>query len=57
MFSFKLQVACVRNNLAKKHVWFSIETHFEIFYVLDINKNIDTQLYICGKSPQSHELF
>jgi len=50
MFSFKLQVACVRNNLAKKHVWLSIETHFGIFYVLAINQNIDTQLCIHVKN-------
>jgi hypothetical protein len=24
---------CVRNNLAKKHVWLSIEIHFGIFYI------------------------
>jgi len=26
-----MQVTCARNNLAKKNVWLSIETHFGIF--------------------------
>jgi hypothetical protein len=25
------EITCARNNLAKKHVWLRIETHFEIF--------------------------
>jgi hypothetical protein len=49
-----VQVACVRNNLVKKHVWLSIETHFENFYVLVINQNIDTQLCIHVKNHHHH---
>ncbi len=31
MFSLKCK-SCARNNLAKKHVWLSIETYLGIFY-------------------------
>jgi hypothetical protein len=44
----------VEINLAKKHVWLSIETHFGFFYVLVINQNIDTQLCIHVKNHHCH---
>jgi len=46
-----MEVTCVRNKLATKHVWLSIETHFGIFKdflgffaYLALNQNSHTQL-------------
>jgi hypothetical protein len=53
-----MQVTCVGNNLAKKHVWLSIETHFGIFCISSIKqKYLYTIMYECEKSPLTHELF
>jgi hypothetical protein len=52
-----MQVACARNNLAKNHVWLSIETHFEIFCIYGIKlKYSYTIMYEFEKSPLTHEL-
>jgi hypothetical protein len=51
-------VTCVRNNLDKKHVWLSIETHFEIFWDFCIFGckpfNIHTQLCMNVKTHHHH---
>jgi len=41
-----MQITCEGNNLAKKHVWLSIETHFFLGFstFLALNQNIHTQL-------------
>ncbi len=52
-----MQVTCARNNLTKKHVWLSIETHFGIFYVYGIKPKYSyTIMDECEKSPLTHEL-
>jgi len=52
-----MQVTCARNNLAKKHVWLSIETHFGIFCIYGIKlKYSYTIMYEFEKSPLTHEL-
>ncbi len=55
-----MQVTCGRNNLAKKHVWLFIETHFGLFwgfYIFGIKlKYSYTIMYECEKSPLTHEL-
>jgi len=55
-----MQVTYANNNLAKKHVHMSIETHFEIFWIFFIF-NIKPKysymiLYECKKSQLTHEL-
>jgi hypothetical protein len=49
-----------KNNLAKKHVWLSIETHFEffgIYYISSIKSKYSyTIMYECENSPLTHEL-
>jgi hypothetical protein len=62
-FRFKSHV-CIGNNLAKNHVWLSIETQFGIFGIFGIfyvsgykpKLYTNTIMYACGKSPPSHEL-
>jgi hypothetical protein len=52
-----VSITCARNNLAKKHVWLSIETHFGIFYISSIKQKYSyTIMYECEKSPLTHEL-
>jgi hypothetical protein len=52
-----MQVACAKNNIAKKHVWLSIETHFGIFYIFGIiPKYSYTIMSEWEKSPLTHEL-
>jgi hypothetical protein len=52
-----MQVTCVGNNLIKKHVWLSIETHFGIFCIFGIKlKYSYTIMYEYEKSPLTHEL-
>jgi hypothetical protein len=52
-----MQVTCARNNLAKKHVWLSIETHFGIFCIYGFKlKYSYTIMYECEKSLLTHEL-
>ncbi len=54
----QVQITCVKNNLAKKHVWLSIEIHFGIFWgffaFLSINQNIRTQLCMNVKIHHYH---
>jgi hypothetical protein len=48
----------VRNNLAKKHVWLSIEIHFGIFYIFGYKPKYSYQImYECENAPLSHELY
>jgi hypothetical protein len=52
-----MQITCAGNNLAKKHVWLSIKTHFGIFCIFGIKlKYSYTIMYECEKSPLTHEL-
>jgi len=51
-------VTCVGNNLAKKHVWLSIEIYFGIFCVFSYKPKYSyTIMYEYENSPPSHELF
>ncbi len=51
-----MQVTCVGNNLAKKHVWLFIETHFGILYIYNIKPKYSyTIMYECEKSLITHE--
>jgi hypothetical protein len=49
------------NNIVKKHVWLSIETHFGILWDLCVfiykPKYSYAIMYECKNSPSSHELF
>ncbi len=55
-----MQITCVGNKHAKKHVWLSIETHFEIYGIFCIYgiklKYSYTIMYDCEKSPLTDEL-
>jgi hypothetical protein len=52
-----MQVTCAKNNLAKKHVLLSVETHFEIFYIFGIKPKYSyTIMYEYEKSPLTHKL-
>jgi hypothetical protein len=54
---FYAQVTCVGNNLAKKHFWLSIETHFGIFYIFGYKPKYSyIVMYEGENSPLSHEL-
>jgi len=47
----------VGNNLAKKHVWLSIEIQFGNFYIFGYKPKYSYQImYECENSPLSHEL-
>ncbi len=52
-----MPIACVGNNLAKKHVWLFIETHIGIFCIFGIKPKYSyTIMYECEKSPLTIEL-
>ncbi len=54
----EVQVTCEGNNLAKKHVWLSIEIHFGIFCVSSYKPKYSyIIMYEFENSPPSHELF
>jgi len=55
-----MQVTYVSNNLARKHLQMSIETHFEFFEIFSVF-NIKPKysymiMYECKKSQLTHEL-
>jgi len=49
-----VHITCVGNNLAKKHVWLSIETHIGNYAFMVINQNILTQLCMNVKTHHHH---